>query len=72
MKNKIIFIISAAFLFCLFTTPFKVSASCDISAIQNEYAERGLGGSGMEQQAIDSCISQQRQQDQQVRDQGHR
>src|ERR1035437_9716462 len=69
MKNKIIFTIFAVFFFCLFINPLKVRATCDISAIQNEYSARGLSGSGIEQQAIDSCLSQQRQQNQQVRDQ---
>lgn len=69
MKGKIIFSISAVFFFCIFITPFKVRAACDLSAIRNEYSARGLSGSGIEQQAIDSCLSQQRQQNQEVRDQ---
>jgi hypothetical protein len=69
MKGKIIFSISAVFFFCIFITPFKVRAACDLSAIRNEYSARGLSGSGIEQQAIDSCLSQQRQLDQQARDQ---
>ena len=60
MKNKIIFTISIVLLFCSFVIPNKVKATC------NTY---NASGSGIEQEAIDKCLTEQRRLDQQVRDQ---
>jgi len=70
MRNNFILVTVIVFFVSFFVYSHKVNASvCSLSAIQNEYAARGLSGSGMEQEAIDNCLNQQRIQDQQARDQ---
>jgi len=69
MKNKIIKISLSFFFLCLFIVPYLTNASCSLSAIRSEYSSRGLSGSGMEQEAIDNCLKEQRIQDQRMRDQ---
>lgn len=70
MTNKFIFSIIFLFFICLFIATYKVTAFvCDISAIQNYYAAKGMSGSGVEAEAIDDCLRGQRRQDQEIRDQ---
>ncbi|MDP3697138.1 MAG: hypothetical protein Q8R55_03850 [Candidatus Taylorbacteria bacterium] len=60
MKNNFIFTFIVLFFFSLFVTPLKVSAVCNYT---------NYSGSGIEQEAIDNCLRQQRLRDQQARDQ---
>jgi len=68
MKNarQFVFILFVTILFVSFGT--KANA-CDLSAIRSEYSARGLSGSGIEQEAIDSCLNEQRAQGQAAREQ---
>ncbi|MCX6723378.1 MAG: hypothetical protein NT094_04950 [Candidatus Staskawiczbacteria bacterium] len=60
MKNKIIFALLIASFFCLFVAPHKVNAICNISINPSNPGA---------QEALDSCLRQQRAQDQAARDQ---
>lgn len=68
MANKQLCVALIVFFCFVFITPYRASA-CDLSVIRAEYSARGLSGSGMEQEAIDNCLTTQRRLDQQVRDQ---
>ena len=60
MSKKIIVIISVVFFSSLFIAPHRVSAVCNIY---------NASGSGIEQESIDRCLTEQRRLDQQARDQ---
>ena len=61
MKNsKFGYIVISIFFLCLFIAPYKANA-CSVSAVQSYYQSNGLGGSGMEDQAIASCLRQNEQ-----------
>jgi len=59
MKNRIIFTLLIASLFCLFVAPYKVGAVCNTSINPSDPNA---------QAALDSCLRQQRAQDQAARD----
>ena len=66
--KKFVFVVGILGFFCSFLIPYKASADC-LSSVRAEYAARGLSGSGLEAEAIDNCLAEQRRLDQQARDQ---
>ncbi len=68
MKKLIALLAIVSFLI-IPSASYTVKAACDLSAIRSEYSARGLSGSGIEQEAIDRCLAEQRRLDQQARDQ---
>ena len=70
---KKILTIGLSFCSLFFIYPFIANANCtsmtDYSALQQNYANRDLSGSGIEAEALDTCLSQIRSYNQQLRDQ---